>query len=129
MKERKLGKGNMMFTGESKALEFKLGKGNMLFIEEPKVLEFIEYCKNKYSQNIKSIEINLYDEEDAKGDEWMMTVSECSNNKEQGMVWVPWYIPTLNPPQIMESDIASKFTNKGKYDRDRNDKEPDTGGS
>jgi len=75
----------------------KLPKGNRIFTEDTIVLNFIEHCKKQYSKEIRSINLSLYDEEDACENEWQLTVSECSKNNEQGLVWAAWYIPTTSP--------------------------------
>jgi len=74
----------------------KLPKGNRIFVTDPKVLDFIEHCKEKYSQDIRNINLSLYDEDDAETNEWQLTVRETSDNKEDGFVWCAWHIPT-NP--------------------------------
>lgn len=79
----------------------KLPKGNLNFTKDKKVLAFIKYCKETYSDEIRSIDISLYDEKDSNGDEWLITISETSENKKEGNLWVPWHIPTTNP-QIYE---------------------------
>lgn len=75
----------------------KLPKSNRIFATDPKVLEFIEHCKKTYSDKIRKIDLILYDEEDASGNEWQLNVSECSENNKQGYVWAAWHIPTNNP--------------------------------
>ena len=92
----------------------KLLKGNMLFQDDPKVLEFIEYMKEKHSQDIRSIKLDLYDEDDAVGNEWMATIRETSDNKEQGHVWVPWHIPTTQAT-ISEGSMAPTKGIDSKY--------------
>lgn len=84
----------------------KFPKNNRVFTQELKVLEFIEYCKNKYSQNIRDIKLTLYDEDDAEGNEWQLNISECSKNNKQGTMWAPWFIPTIVKP------IRTPFKNK-----------------
>lgn len=81
----------------------KLPKGNRIFTENPTVLEFIEYCKENYSKDIRNISLSLYDEDDAEGNEWQLTVRETSENNEQGLVWCAWHIPTNPIVKIEES--------------------------
>jgi hypothetical protein len=88
----------------------KLPKGNRIFETDPKVLEFIEYCKKTYSDKIRNINLTLYDEEDASGNEWQLNVSECSENNIQGLVWAEWFIPTNN--SIIYDKLKEKYTDE-----------------
>ena len=85
----------------------KLPKGNRIFVSNPIVLEFIEYCKEKYSKDIRNINLSLYDEEDAEENEWQLTVKETSENREQGLVWVAWHIPSNPVVKIDDIQISN----------------------
>jgi len=70
----------------------KFPKANRIFTKDPEVLKFINYCRKSFSKNIRKINLTLYDEEDALENEWQLTVSECSDNNEQGYEWAAWKI-------------------------------------
>jgi len=90
----------------------KLLKGNQIFIKDKIVLDFIKYCKETYSKDIRKIELSLYDEKDACENEWQINVSECSDNNEQGTMWLSWHIPTTKPIIIGCDKDMSKLSKK-----------------
>jgi hypothetical protein len=86
----------------------KLAKENLVFIKDPKTLEFLKYCKETYSKNIKSINLQLNEEYD----DWQMTVKEG----DTGFMWVPWFIPTSTEVIIEGSMYSDKPINTKYYE-------------
>ena len=93
----------------------KLPKGNRIFTKDPKILKFIEYMKKEYTSDIRSINLGLYDEEDAEYNEWQVTVSECSDNHKEGYVWAAWHIPTSCATVDVSAFIAHKNIDSSRY--------------